>query len=67
MQGSFRESDNPHIWIKNPKSFLKMKRQLGNVARSRQMTLSQLCRSVLLKTLNEASHQEKNYSDDDGC
>ncbi len=67
MQGSYRDSENPHIWINNPKSFQKFKRQLGNVARSRQMTLSQLCRSVLLKALNEASPQEKNYSENDGC
>ncbi len=66
MRGSYKESDNPHIWINNPKSFLKVKRQLGNIARSRQMTLSQLCRTVLRRIRDEATEQERNYSDEEG-
>ncbi len=61
-RGSYKETNDPEFRITNKN--LRLKREIINISKSKGMTYSQYCRSLIIKARNDASQQERDY---DGC
>lgn len=62
-KGSFKKTNDPNFKISN--NNLIKKREAIAIAKSRGMTYSQWCRSLIFAGIDAASPQERSYSEDE--